>query len=643
MSRSKDNEVKVTQVQLESLLNDIKGGIGKRVGLAEELGKKGYSTNLSGLELDLSAADSDVDLSDLNLTQAKLKLPLQQKVDFTNANLTELSVEAGPLINMMRFKNTKLLNTTMSLGDRGKGHVLNEKNGELIDLVIDRSFDQSALISRSEMLETRGVCFGLMMEYARHVMKKQQQGKTEEEFDILEKFHKKTNEKRGSENFDLRVQLYQSNQFKVPNHDITDTYIKNNNFFASLPDEVKSSNIIGFGFNVFDAQGVNKGEHIISVRKIKRDELGSNYEVLESNGGIGKLDSVEHLDKHLAAVLYQYQKNAPLDADKGIRVCDLEGAVHKFGLMPQEGLSQEENKSRKYTIQSHNGPTALQDMLIMASPSPAIIKYLDRVQNIDERDSEGRTALMYGSARGRTDVAMKLIMNGADIDAQDNEGNTALKLSCENNQIKTAEFLVQDCGAKIDGDIEGMPILSWAARNGHSKLAKYLLERKELDVDVQDQNGFTPLMYASVNGHKQVVEDLVNAGAEVGKLDSGGYAALTYAKEAGREEIVAFLEERLIASLPPTPKASKISLGLIKEEVSRSGSPTSVAPPPSPTSVAPSPPPSANPKKRSVVQAEIARINAIEAAKQVGAGIKVKDVNVTPLPPPPRSKNGVER
>ncbi len=643
MSRSKDNEVKVTQVQLESLLNHITGGMGERVELAEELGKKGYSTNLSGLELDLSAADSDVDLSDLNLTQAKLKLPLQQKVDFTNANLTELSVEAGPLINMMRFKNTKLLNTTMSLGDRGKGHVLNEKNGELIDLVIDRSFNQSSLISRSNMLNSEGVCFGLMLEYARYVMKKQQQGKTEEKFDILEKFHKKTNVRRGSENFDLRVQLYQSNQFKVQEHDITDAYVKSNNFFESLPNEVKNSNIIGFSFNVFDAQGVNKGKHIISVRKIKRDELGGNYEVLESNGGIGKLDSVEHLDKHLAAVLYQYQKNAPLDAYKGIRVCDLEGAVYKFGLLPQEELSAEENKSRKYTIQSHNGPTALQDMLIMASPSPAIIKYLDRVQNIDERDSEGRTALMYGSARGRTDIAMKLIMNGADIDAQDNEGNTALKLSCKNNQIKTAEFLVQDCGAKIDGDIEGMPILSWAARNGHSKLAKYLLERKELDVDVQDQNGFTPLMYASVNGHKQVVEDLVNAGAEVGKLDSGGYAALTYAKEAGREEIVAFLEERLIASLPPTPKASKISLGLIKEEVSRSGSPTSVAPPPSPTSVAPSPPPSAKPKKRSVVQAEIARINAIEAAKQVGAGIKVKDVNVTPLPPPPRSKNGVER
>lgn len=625
MSRSKDNEAKVTQVQLESLLNDIKGGIGKRVELAEELGNKGYSTNLSGLELDLSAADSDVDLSGLNLTKAKLRLPLEQKVDFTNANLTELVVEAGPLINMMRFENTKLLDTNMYLGDRGQRHLLNEKDGELIDLVIDSFFYQSDLVDKSHMLNSEGVCFGLVLEYARHVMKKQQQGKTEEEFDILEKFHNKIDAVNEEEigNFALRVQLYQSNQSKIQYHDITDAYVKNNNFLKSLPDEVSNSNIIGIGFDTFKENGESKGAHIISLRKIKINELDAHYEVLETNGGITKLDGAEDLNKYLTAVLYKYQKNAPLDAKKGIRVFDLEGTVNKFGLLPQEGLSKEENKNRKYTIQSHNGPTALQNMLIMASPSPAIIKYLDRVQNLDDPDRYGRTALMYAATYGRADIASHLISKGADVEAKDNDGNTALTLACENNQIKTAEFLVKDCGVKIGVDIDGMSILSWAASNGHSKFTQYLLERKEIDVDVQDQNGFTPLMYAAVNGHKQVVEELLKAGAKIDKADLAGYDALTYAKAVGNESIAAFLEDRLMASLqPPVPPISeKIT---VPKEIARASSPTSIALPSSS---------SAKSNNPSFVQREIARLNAIEEAKKIGAGIVKASSDALPLPP----------
>ena len=49
------------------------------------------------------------------------------------------------------------------------------------------------------------------------------------------------------------------------------------------------------------------------------------------------------------------------------------------------------------------------------------------------------------------------------------------------------------------------------------------------DVNAKDENGWTALHYAAVNGHKEIAELLIDNGAEVNAKDNSGYTPLYFA------------------------------------------------------------------------------------------------------------------
>lgn len=81
--------------------------------------------------------------------------------------------------------------------------------------------------------------------------------------------------------------------------------------------------------------------------------------------------------------------------------------------------------------------------------------------------------------------------------------------------------------------------------NRHPVVVKLLLdaimERLGDDLDVSDSYGDTTLMYASSNGHADVVSLLIDGGAEVDLEDITGFTALMNASMAGRAQIVRML------------------------------------------------------------------------------------------------------
>ena len=52
-----------------------------------------------------------------------------------------------------------------------------------------------------------------------------------------------------------------------------------------------------------------------------------------------------------------------------------------------------------------------------------------------------------------------------------------------------------------------------------------------MDIDIVDDDGKTALMHAIINGHKQLMGELINLGASLQLQDKNKNSALTYAAE----------------------------------------------------------------------------------------------------------------
>lgn len=65
------------------------------------------------------------------------------------------------------------------------------------------------------------------------------------------------------------------------------------------------------------------------------------------------------------------------------------------------------------------------------------------------------------------------------------------------------------------------PILCLFANEGVSEMVSLLLEFGA-DVDSANNQGCTPLIFAAIRGHQEVIGQLVSAGAILGRTDTAG-------------------------------------------------------------------------------------------------------------------------
>ena len=85
---------------------------------------------------------------------------------------------------------------------------------------------------------------------------------------------------------------------------------------------------------------------------------------------------------------------------------------------------------------------------------------------------------------------------------------------------------------------QGLTPLSWAAQQGKLGFVKVLLPN---GIDETDEDGGTPLVRASENGHKDIARLLIAKGADLEKQDGEGRTPLLGASARGHEAIVQLL------------------------------------------------------------------------------------------------------
>ncbi len=139
-----------------------------------------------------------------------------------------------------------------------------------------------------------------------------------------------------------------------------------------------------------------------------------------------------------------------------------------------------------------------------------LVLLLDKGTDVNIKDEEGRTALMYASFNGHTGIMQELLNRNASVDLRDVNGRTALMLA-SSGPFPEAVRLLLDHGADpnlVDTE-EHFSALMYAAAEGQLEVIKVLL-KYHADPKLKDIDGDDASTFARNNGHAEVVNYLLS-------------------------------------------------------------------------------------------------------------------------------------
>ncbi|KAM6978234.1 uncharacterized protein ankrd50l [Tautogolabrus adspersus] len=265
-------------------------------------------------------------------------------------------------------------------------------------------------------------------------------------------------------------------------------------------------------------------EKEVSVKKLLDSWLSVNH--AGTTDGRTLLASAAHEGSaNITELLIAHGSN-PMDSDvhgqTPLTLASRQGHVKVLSVLLEWAKSQEhETAIRMMEHVDNEGWTALRSAA-WGGHSEAVRLLLDAGAVVDGCDSEGRTALRAAAWGGHEQIVLTLLDFGAQVDRVDSKGRTPLIAAAYMGHHEAVEILL-DHNAGVDlADGDGRTALSVAALcvptaagvKGYGEVASLLLERGA-DPGHRDHDGMTPLLLAAYEGNDDVVELLLEAGADV--------------------------------------------------------------------------------------------------------------------------------
>ncbi|VDI07447.1 Hypothetical predicted protein [Mytilus galloprovincialis] len=154
---------------------------------------------------------------------------------------------------------------------------------------------------------------------------------------------------------------------------------------------------------------------------------------------------------------------------------------------------------------------------------------------------------MLASRNGHVSTVKILLQNGAKADALNHAGDTPLIMAAMNNDTAIVQIL-------IASEAETFASNKTTSSKGFDKIVTYLINQRA-SIDTANNNGDSPLMLASRNGHVSTVKILLENRAKVHASNHDGDTSLIMAAMNNDTAIV----QILIASEAKTFASNKNS------------------------------------------------------------------------------------
>jgi len=162
-----------------------------------------------------------------------------------------------------------------------------------------------------------------------------------------------------------------------------------------------------------------------------------------------------------------------------------------------------------------SGYTELHQASFMEGADERMLESVDYDQ-LDARDHNGNTPLMWASLNGNAQLVELLIDQGAAVNMQNFVGETALFIAAARGFDKICTLLVENGADTRFANIDGATPTHIAAAGGYVDVVKTLVSHGSF-VNCVDEEGDTPLHYAVREGKKDIIELLVKyCGADFG-------------------------------------------------------------------------------------------------------------------------------
>ena len=131
-----------------------------------------------------------------------------------------------------------------------------------------------------------------------------------------------------------------------------------------------------------------------------------------------------------------------------------------------------------------------------------------------------------------------LISNGIDLKGCDRDGLTALHWTVQKGDVDIARILLDSQTNDVNcSDFEGHTVLHLACLVGHLDMVDFLLERGA-NVDAVDDDGWTPIFSAITEDYLEIVSVLIKHDCNVNVIDEKGYSPLHCAVKLNNIDVV---------------------------------------------------------------------------------------------------------